>query len=62
MEEYARNFRRNDDGSWTCVAATTLQGPNGRVQVAAGTVIKPGKSFMGCDLARWLDKQLLRTN
>jgi len=58
MEEFAQNFRRNEDGSWTCVVPTTLEGPNGRVQITAGTTLQRGKTFMGCDLARWLDEHL----
>ena len=58
MEELARNFRRKEDGSWTCVSAATFQGPNGRIQVAAGSTFHPGTEFMGVDLAQWLEDRL----
>ena len=51
-------FRRNADGSWTCTAGTTFVGPNGRVQVTQGARFYPGRSFMGFDVARWLDERL----
>jgi hypothetical protein len=51
-------FRRNADGSWTCIAGTTFLGPNGRVQVPQGARFYPGRSFMGFDVARWLDERL----
>jgi hypothetical protein len=35
-----------------------LDGPGGRIQVAAGSRFYPGTSFMGFDIARWLQQQL----
>ncbi|HEX7053989.1 MAG TPA: hypothetical protein VF211_08680 [Burkholderiales bacterium] len=57
MENLGRAFQRNADGSWTCVQATTLDGPNGRIQVAEGTTYRRGVLFMGVELAKWLDEQ-----
>ena len=57
MDAFIHAFRRDTDGSWTCVAPTTFDGPNGRMQVAPGTCFMPGTSFMGIDLARWLDER-----
>ena len=56
MEHLSHAFRRNADGSWTCVAPATLDGPNGRIQVTPGTTFARGTIFMGVDLAAWLDK------
>jgi len=58
MREFATHFCRNADGSWTCTSPGTFTGPNGRIQVAAGSKFYPGTSFMGFDLAAWLDEQL----
>ena len=58
MSEVLRAFRREADGTWVCVEPTTFEGPNGRVQVAPGTSFPPGSTFMGTDLAKWLDEQL----
>jgi hypothetical protein len=58
-------FQRGQDGSWTCVAPATFEGPNGRIQVAPGTRFTAGTAFMGVDLAKWLDEQerrLQKTN
>lgn len=47
-------FVRNADGSWTCVADTTIFHPLGRIQVTEGSVFYPGIIYMGVDLAAWL--------
>ena len=52
-------FWRNEDGSWICIDPITIEHPKGRVQVSPGTTIRPGVPFMGVDLARWLDEQLI---
>lgn len=48
-------FWRNEDGSWICIDPVTIEHPKGRVQVAPGTTLMPGVSYMGIDLAEWLD-------
>jgi hypothetical protein len=57
MDGFIQAFRRDADGSWTCVAPTTFDGPNGRIQVAPGTRFTRGTAFMGVDLATWLDER-----
>ena len=57
MDAFARSFRRNDDGSWTCLAPATLLHPKGRIQVAEGSRFYPGTEFMGVDLVAWLEAQ-----
>jgi hypothetical protein len=51
-------FTRNADGSWTCNEATTLAHPAGRIQIAECTCFRPGKTFMGIDVVRWLEELL----
>jgi len=58
VQELRQAFRRNADGSWTCVQAAELDGPNGRIQVSEGTVYRRGTKFMGVELAKWLDERL----
>ena len=58
MGEVLKAFRREANGTWVCVAPTTFDGPNGRIQVTPGTAFAPGTTFMGADLAKWLDEQL----
>ena len=53
--EFASHFGRNPDASWTCTSAATLNGPNGCIQVAAGSRFYPGTIFMDFDIARWLE-------
>lgn len=57
MDTFIKAFRRNADGSWTCIKAATLQGPSGRIQVTEGSTFFPGTVFMGIELAVWLDEQ-----
>jgi hypothetical protein len=56
METFSKAFKRNADGSWTCLAAATLEGPSGRIQVTPGITFVPGMKFMNVDLANWLDR------
>jgi hypothetical protein len=55
MERFYTAFRRNADGSWTCIAAATYEGPLGRIQVTPGSTFSRGTTFMNVDLARMLD-------
>ena len=57
-QEVASAFYRNEDGSWICIDPVTLEHPQGRIQLTPGTLLRPGKTFMGVDIARWLDQQL----
>jgi hypothetical protein len=57
MEKLSETFRRNSDGSWTCIALASLNGPDGRIQVTPGTTFAPGTIFMGVELVAWLDAQ-----
>lgn len=57
-DNFISHFCKNHDGSWTCLSDATLDGPGGRIQVAAGTRFYPGTIFMGFDIARWLDERL----
>ena len=51
-------FYRNEDGSWICIDPVTIEHPKGRVQIAPGTTLSPGRLYMGIDLATWLDEQI----
>jgi len=44
-------FWRNEDGSWICIDPVTLDHPKGNIQVASGTLLIPGTTFMGVDIA-----------
>jgi hypothetical protein len=60
VAEFLKAFRREPSGRWICVEPTTFEGPNGRIQVTPGTAFEPGSTFMGADLAKWLDEQLAK--
>jgi hypothetical protein len=57
MEDFIDAFNRNADGSWSCIRDVTLHGPGGRIQVPAGKVFQRGMSYMGVDLAGFLEAQ-----
>ena len=57
MEEFAKAFHRNADGSWTCITHATLRDESKlRIQVIPGTKFCRGERFMNVDIARWLDE------
>ena len=60
MEQFVQAFRRNADGSWTCVAPATLEAAEGRIQVTPGSIFLPGTRFMNVDLAQWLERASAR--
>jgi len=60
MDNALKAFRREPDGTWVCIEHTTSEGPNERIQVTPGTAFAQGTTFMGADLAKWLDEQLAR--
>ena len=60
MKDFIKAFRRNPDGSWSCVAPATFEGPNGRIQVTPGSTFAPGTKFMNVDVAAWLEEQSRR--
>ena len=57
MESFIDAFKRDGDGGWICIRAVTLEGPGGRIQVIEGTRLRQGSTFMGVDLAGFLDAQ-----
>ena len=61
LENFIKCFRRQGAGVWVCVAPATLDLPEGRVQVAPGTVLTIGTRFMNVELARMLDEQYSRS-
>ena len=62
VEQFIKHFRRESGGHWLCIEPATLDLPQGRVQVASGTRLVVGHTFMNVDLARMLDEQYSRAN
>jgi hypothetical protein len=60
MDEQAfrRAFCKHADGSWTCTSPAELRSPAGRIQVTPGSTFYPGTTFMGFDVAAWLEQRL----
>ena len=57
MENISKYFLRDRHGAWVCVERAQLHTPSGRIQVTPGSRFMPGTTFMGVDLAKWLDDQ-----
>ena len=62
METFIRHFVRIGPGIWTCVRPGEFDGPNGRFQVAIGTTLSIGTTFMGMDVAQLLEEQYQKKN
>jgi hypothetical protein len=60
MEHFIRHFRREGVGVWVCIAPATLDLPQGRVQVAAGSRFTLGTRFMNVELASLLEAEYRR--
>lgn len=56
MEVFRKSFRRNGDGSWTCIQPATYAGPQGQIQVNAGATFRPNERFMNLDLVTLLEQ------
>jgi hypothetical protein len=59
-EQFIKHFRREAGGIWVCESAATVELPQGRVQVAAGSRFTIGTKFMNVELARLLDEAYSR--
>jgi hypothetical protein len=57
MRNLTQHFVRDLFGSWLCIEAVDLDLPGGLVQVAPGTRLTRGTTFVGVDLVRLLDEQ-----
>ena len=60
MDDCTKNFVRHPGGAWECVAPAELNCPHGRIQVAPGSRFTRGTTFMGVDIAEWLEEQASR--
>lgn len=61
VENFIKHFVRVGPGIWTCVRNGEFVSPKGRIQVTVGATFTRGTSFMGMDLAEWLDEQYEKT-
>lgn len=56
LRSFTACFDRQQEGVWRCVKHGTLELPNGKkIEIAPGTVLTIGSSFMGCDVAQMLE-------
>jgi hypothetical protein len=52
-----RDFRHNQDGSWSPLKPIMIKGPQGSVEMGPGTSFREGVVFMGYDIAKDLDQK-----
>ena len=57
MQNFIKNFVRDNAGAWRCISPADLNTPQGRIQVTPGTVFTRGTRFMNVDVAELLDEQ-----
>jgi hypothetical protein len=57
MQDFIKNFQRDPDGSWRCIAACEIRHVLGRIQVAHGTRFMPGTIFMAVDIVDLLERE-----
>jgi hypothetical protein len=55
--ETTKPFRKNSDGSWTCISTTVLHGQLVRVKIEPGMTFLPDSLFIGLDIAKMLDAE-----
>ena len=60
MDDLATAFRRNPDGSWSCLAPVTIEGPNCAIHIEPGSTFSPGTRVEGLDVAAWIEERASR--
>jgi hypothetical protein len=60
MRKFLDAFKRDPDGSWTCVAAAAVQLAEGRIEVTPGTRFAPGTQILGVEPATLLEREAVR--
>ena len=49
-------FKKNPDGSWTCIKNTDIKNPYGIIRVNPGMTFRKTKPHWGIDVAELLDQ------
>ena len=62
MRDFIKHFRRDRDGSWTCISHAESNHILGRIQVAEGARFMPGTIFMAVDIVKLLEQEFHRLN
>ena len=57
MHNFIKNFVREPDGSWRCIAPAEISTVMGRIQVTEGSRFAPGTIFMAVDIADMLERE-----
>jgi len=60
VDRFIKHFMRKADGVWECRRDAEIDLPEGRVEVAAGTVFTRGTTFMGIDMVELLEAEYRR--
>ena len=62
MKDFIKHFRRDRDGTWSCLSHADVMAVSGRIQVTGGSCFAPGTIFMGVDIVQLLEQELHRIN
>ena len=58
LQQFRICFVPEREGAWRCTKPAAFLLPNGhKIEIAPGTVLSPGTTFMGIDLAMILDAE-----
>ncbi len=57
-EDAVSAFRKNSDGSWTCVKETMIFGYGGIINIEPGKTFKRGTIYWGIDMVAFLDENI----
>ena len=52
-------FRKNPDGSWTCIKPVSIRSSTGQIEIGTGMTFTKGVQFMGINLAELLDESCI---
>jgi len=59
-QELLSHFRKQPDGTWSCIEPTQLAGPSGNLAILPGEPFRRGALFMGVNIAAELDAAAAR--
>ncbi len=57
-EDAVSAFRKNSDGSWTCIKPTMIFGYGGIIHIESGMTFERGVKYWGVDMVAFFDENI----
>jgi hypothetical protein len=57
MHNFIHCFVRSGPGAWRCISPARIDLPSGSIEVATGSVLTKGTTFMNVDLVELLESE-----